>query len=76
MKNSGIMTTREAKNMLGHEITPEMEAQENFDNFVIQGGGSSSLLEEVGVDPIMDPNDKEKANNFVESLEKLKHESK
>lgn len=73
MKKNGIMTTREAKQFLGQEVTPDMESQENMDKFIIDGGSSAALLEEVGVDPILDPNNPDKANNFVKSLEKLKH---
>jgi len=50
----GMKTLRQAKKMIGDEITDEDEQEENFDKYIIQNGASSVLLEDVGVDPELD----------------------
>lgn len=62
---NGIKTLRETKLFLGHEITEDMEKQENFDKHIIHAGGGARALDDIGVEPFMeapedDPNDKKK----------------
>lgn len=75
MKDAGVITTREAKEFIGHTITAEMEQQENFDSFIIKGGSSSVLLEEVGVDPVVDATSDIEAQNFVRAIETLSNDN-
>lgn len=48
---AGMITLRQAKRMMGQEITPEDEKQENIDEYIIHNGASAVLLEDVGIDP-------------------------
>lgn len=54
---AGLKTLRQAKTMMGDEITPEDEATENFDAYIIHNGASAVLLPDVGIDPILDMNE-------------------
>lgn len=48
---AGLITLRQAKQIMGQPISDEDEAQENFDSYIIHSGASAVLLEDVGVDP-------------------------
>ncbi len=59
-KKNGLITTREYRQKTGKENTPEMEKIPNFDALMIHQGASAVLLEDVGVDPELTPEDEEK----------------
>ena len=54
MARNGLMSIKEAKQFLGHDITPEMESQENFDKNIIHSGGGARALDDIGVEPFME----------------------
>lgn len=70
--NAGVLTRRQYKKKTGQELQPEDESEPMFDKHIIQGGVSSVLLEDVGVDPFVDPNDPEQAQKFLDQLEGFK----
>jgi HK97 family phage portal protein len=55
---NGMLTLRQVKNMMGIEITTDDERQENFDSYILHSGAGAVLLEDVGIDPILIPNEK------------------
>jgi HK97 family phage portal protein len=57
MYESGMMTLRQVKRMLGEEITPEDEDEINFDKYIVHRGAGAVLLEDIGNDPILDMNE-------------------
>jgi len=57
MYRAGMKTLRQVKRMIGDEITPEDKKEENFDKYIIQNGASAVLLEDVGLDPVIDQNE-------------------
>lgn len=62
---TGVITLRQYKKKTNQEITPEDEANPNFDSYIMQNGGSAVLLEDIGVDPAaLDP------EQFVNILKK------
>lgn len=75
MFKNGVMTLQEAKNFLGHDVDADWLKDENFNKHMIHAGGSVRLLEDAGIDPIVDPNNQQVAENFVKALETLKVEN-
>lgn len=72
-KKQGALTLRQYKQKTGQEITPEDEKALNFDAYIIQGGSSAVLLEDVGVDPLDDPSE-EQSNNLIKKLKEYSDE--
>lgn len=52
---SGILTMRQYKAKTGQEITEEDESEAMIDSHIIHNGASAILMEDVGVDPRIDP---------------------
>ena len=71
---NGAMTLRQLKNMLNMEVTPEDEANPNFDQYILQSGASATLLSDVGVDPLIQDGNAAMAQNLLQELKKLKYE--
>jgi len=57
MYKAGMITLRQVKKMIGEEITDTDEEQENLDKYIIHSGASAVLLEDVGIDPVIDENE-------------------
>ena len=64
----GALTLRQYKVKTGQVIMPEDEDDPMIDKHIIHNGGGAVLLEDVGVDPIVDPDDPEMAENMVKAL--------
>lgn len=74
---SGASTLRQYKVKTGQKVTAEDESELMIDKHIIQNGASAVLLDDVGVDPVIDPNDQATANNIVQALEtKLLYDEK
>lgn len=69
-KKHGAITLRQYKIKTGQKITPEDEKTPNFDGYIIENGASAVLLEDVGVDPVVDSNNPEQINKLIETIEK------
>lgn len=67
---NGAMTLRQLKLMLNLPITPEDEKNANFDTYIIQSGSSAVLLEDVGVDPLIQDGNAVVAQNLLQELKK------
>lgn len=68
---NGAMTLRQLKKMTNREITKEDEAQPNFDAYILQSGASATLLEDVGVDPMLADGNTAVAQNLLTEMKKL-----
>lgn len=66
---AGALTLRQYKVKTGQAISKEDEAETLIDKHIIHNGASAVLLDDVGVDPIIDPNDPIAANSIVKVLE-------
>ncbi len=66
----GAITLRQLKIMLNMEITPDDEKNPNFDQYILQQGSSAVLLEDVGVDPMIDQGNSQVAQNLLDELKK------
>lgn len=60
---AGAMTLRQFKQFVGIEVTEVDEANPMIDAHIVHQGASATLLEDVGVDPQMDPVDPSGAQN-------------
>jgi HK97 family phage portal protein len=65
---AGALTLRQYKLKTGQDITPEDEEEILIDRHIIHSGASAVLMEDVGVDPIIDPNDPQTAENMINAL--------
>ena len=68
---AGVLTMRQYKQRTGQDIMPEDEKDPNFDAHIIHNGASAVLLEDVGVEPVIDPNDPEMAQNMIDAIQTL-----
>lgn len=68
--NMGLLSPRQYKKKTGQDITPEDEKNPNFDAYIIYQGASATLLEDVGVDPMIDQENTQVAQNLIEELKK------
>ena len=66
---AGTITLRQYKLQTGKEITADDEKELFIDSHIIHAGASAILLDDVGVDPVVDPNDAQTAENMVKVLE-------
>lgn len=66
---SGAITLRQYKVKTGQNVTTEDEQEPMLDRHIIHSGASAILMEDVGVDPVVDPNDEEAAQNMVNLIE-------
>lgn len=64
----GALTLRQYKIKTKQPISQEDEDEPLIDKHILQNGSSAILMEDVGVDPIIDPNDPEMAENMVKAL--------
>lgn len=69
---SGAITLRQYKLKTGQEVTAEDEQESMIDKHIIHNGSSALLMEDVGVDPVVNPEDPETAQNLIKALETLK----
>lgn len=65
---TGLITLRQYKLKTGQDITPEDESNPLIDTHVFHQGASAVLPEDIGVDPVIDPNNPEVAENLVKAL--------
>lgn len=70
----GVITRLQYKKRLGHEITEADKRDPMYDQHIIYSGASAVLPEDIGVDPVIDPNDKAAAKNYLEIIESFKNE--
>lgn len=73
---AGALTLRQYKQKTGAEITPEDEANPNFDKYIMANGASAVLLEDIGLDPLIDEENGQVAQNLIKELKNLRNESK
>lgn len=66
----GLLTPRQYKKKTNQEITDDDEKNPNFDQYIIYSGASATLLEDVGVDPMIDSENKQVAQELTEALKK------
>lgn len=66
---SGALTLRQYKSKTGQPISAEDEQEVLIDKHIIHNGASAVLLDDVGVDPVVDPTDPETAQNMIKALE-------
>lgn len=66
---TGAITLRQYKVKTGQKVTVEDEQEVLIDKHIIHSGASAVLYDEVGVDPVADPNDPEAAANMIKALE-------
>ena len=72
MLREGALSLRQFKMKLGMEITPEDEANPNFDAYIIHQGGAAVILEDVGAGALMPDDETSPVNSLVNQLERLK----
>lgn len=75
-KRNGAITLRQYKLKTQQEITAEDEAQPNFNAYIIHQGSGALLLEDVGVSPVVDPNDPQSNENFIKQLDEISNRLK
>ncbi len=73
---NGAITLRQYKVKTGQDITPEDEANPNFDKYIIHAGAQATLLEDVGVDPLIQDQNGQVAQNLITALKKANNEAK
>lgn len=66
---AGALTLRQYKVKTGQKVTQEDEQETMIDRHIIHSGGSATLMDDVGVDPVVDPTNPETANNIVKALQ-------
>lgn len=66
---SGLLSINEARTRLGYEALPDTDFG---DKHLVMGGANATFLEDVGVDPIVDPNSEENQQKFLKILESAK----
>lgn len=67
--SAGAITLRQYKVKTGQKVTPEDEDEALIDKHIIHAGASAVLYDDVGVDPVADPNNPEAAQNMIKALE-------
>jgi HK97 family phage portal protein len=74
---SGAITLRQYKVKTGQKVTSEDEQETMIDRHIIHSGASAVLLDDVGVDTVVDPTDPTTAENIVKALQtKVLYDSK
>lgn len=68
---AGALSLRQYKVKTGQEVSKEDEADSMIDAHIIHNGASAVLMEDVGVDPVVDPNTPEAANNMITAIKKF-----
>ncbi len=72
---AGVLTLRQYKTKTGQDVSEEDEQEMMIDKHILHNGASALLLEDVGVEPIIDPNNEEKAEKMINALKtKLDYE--
>lgn len=66
---AGAITLRQYKIKTGKEITNQDENNPMIDAYIIHSGASAVMLEDVGVDPIIDPADEETTNRLIKAID-------
>lgn len=66
---AGAITLRQYKIKTGKPITQEDEKNLMIDKYIIHSGASAVLLEDVGVDPLIDPLDEETTNKLIKAID-------
>lgn len=69
---AGALTLRQYKQKTNQEIHPDDDKNPMFDSYILHNGAGAVLLEDVGVDPILDPNNQQSAKSFLDQLNNFK----
>lgn len=71
---SGALTLRQYKQKTGQELSKDDDKNPMIDQYIIHQGAGAVLLEDVGVDPFLDPN-QDNAQKMIDVLSQFKNVS-